>query len=147
MTAHTLKEWLEIQTCNRDHLIYAALASWVLNDFENDPKRFTIKNVIDQLERTDCAATFAPSGLIYNHEVAEKAALWRDEIDDAVAEYHEQCGENPQPSSSGRTKGDAPLTIVFLVWFAVEWVARDMARIIEGNAEDGTITENIAEAA
>ncbi len=145
MTTHTIKEWLEIQTENKDHLIYGALAAWLLGDFENEPERFTVKEIVDALERVDCAATFAPSGLIYNHEVAEKAALWWDEIDTAISEYHEETGENPHPSNKHVKNG--PITIVFLVWFAVEWIARDMANCIQGNVEDGTITENIAEAA
>lgn len=136
MTTLTLKEWLEDQI-NGDNAIRGAIAEWVLDSFEYEGDRFTIKNVAEHLERIDCAGCNAPAGLIYNHDIAAKIPLWHAEIDETLYDYQEATGEQPKPR-------DGALTLGWLVWFAVEWVANDMARLIEGNAEDGTITENPA---
>lgn len=137
MTKVTTKEWLEFQK-NDANGIKAAIAEWALDAFEHDAEGFTLKNVISHLETTNCAGCHAPSGLIYNHEIARKAADWYVEIDDAIDAYRDATGENPSPWNGA-------LSLGWLVWFAVEWEAQEMARLIESNCEDGTITEKRVE--
>jgi hypothetical protein len=131
-TTHTIKEWLEAQTENYGQGdIWQVVAQWTLDAFEYESE-WSVKDVIQHLETTDCAACHAPAGLIYNGDIAAKAAEWYSDIDDAIAAYHDETGDMPKPHNGA-------ITIGFLVWFAVEWVAHDMARLIEGNTEDGTI--------
>lgn len=66
MTKLTIKEWLE----NQEGLIDQALAEWCVDTFDYDRENFTVKNVIEQLQRIDCAGCSAPAGLIYNYESA-----------------------------------------------------------------------------
>lgn len=111
---------------NAGNISYAIL-EWARDAFEND-EGASARDVLRHLETIDCAGCHAPRGLIYNRDVADKAALWWDEIDEALAQYHEETGEHPRPR-------DAAITIGWLVWFAVEWVGHDAARFLESRME------------
>ena len=68
------------------------------------------------LESTNCASCHAPSGLIYNRDIAAKFADWWDDIDDTLAAYRDATDESFAPETCGA-----------LVWFAVEWRAQEWA--------------------
>ena len=121
MTA--LAEWREM----RGGDIADTILGWTINTFENEPDP-TARDVLRHLEMTDCAACHAPGGLIYNHHIARKLEAWWPEIDDAIAEYHDATGENPRPR-------DGALTLGWLVWFAVEWMAHDAAAFLSNRME------------
>jgi cytochrome c553 len=107
--------------------IACAVLEWVRDAFEHD-EGASARDVLRYLETIDCAGCHAPQGLIYNHDIAAKAALWWDEIDEALADYHEGTSEHPAPRHGS-------ITIGWLVWFAVEWVGHDAARFLESRME------------
>ena len=80
--------------------------------------------VVWSLETVDCAACHAPGGLIYNQDIANKYAAWWEYIDEAMDSYQGDTGERFAPETTGQ-----------LVWFAVEWVAQDMACFLRSHAE------------
>ena len=118
-----LNEWQEIKPGHISH----AILQWTRDAFENDESA-SARDVLRHLETIDCAACHAPQGLIYNQHIADKAALWWDEIDETLAQYHEETGEHPKPR-------DGSITIGWLVWFAVEWIGHDAARYLESRVE------------
>lgn len=118
-----LNEWHER---NAGNISYAIL-QWTQDAFEHD-ERATAQDVLRHLETIDCAGCHAPQGLIYNKDIADKVPLWWDEIDEAVAQYHEETGEHATPR-------DGAVTIGWLVWFAVEWIGHDAARFLEDKME------------
>ena len=118
-----LTQWHD---CNAGNISYAIL-EWARDAFEHD-EGASARDVLRHLETIDCAACHAPQGLIYNQQVADKAALWWDEINEALAQYQEETGEHPMPRYGS-------ITIGWLVWFAVEWVGHDAARYLENKLE------------
>jgi hypothetical protein len=118
-----LNEWQEIKPGHISH----AILQWTRDAFEHD-EGATARDVLRHLEMIDCAGCHAPQGLIYNQEVADKVALWWDEIDEAMAHYYEEIDDHALPIRG-------PITIVWMVWFAVEWVGRDAARYLESRME------------
>ena len=118
-----LAEWHERNAGNISH----AILQWTRDAFEHDASA-TAQDVLRHLESLNCAGCHAPRGLIYNQDIADKVALWWDEIDEAMAHYFEETGEHPAPR-------DGSVTIGWLVWFAVEWVGHDAARLLESNME------------
>lgn len=107
--------------------ICAALVEWTKDAFQYEPEA-TVDDVIRHLETTDCAATHAPPGLIYNSDLWVKAAAWANDIDAALYEYREATGENYQPRDN--------LTVGGLVWFAVEWFAHELASRLENHKDE-----------
>lgn len=98
-----------------------AIAEWVGSSFQYEPEEHvTPAAIVRHLEMTDCSACHAPAGLIYNHDIAARAAAWWDDIDCAVDAYWQETGQQPAPQHGA-------LTIGFLVWFAVEWMAQEAA--------------------
>lgn len=124
---HVLAEWHER---NAGNISYAIL-QWTRDAFEHDASA-TAQDVLRHLESLNCAGCHAPQGLIYNQDIADKVALWWDEIDAALADHYEQTGQNPQPK--GRD-AEGALTIGWLVWFAVEWVGYDAASFLSHKME------------
>ena len=118
-----LREWHNA----RPGEIGAAILGWTDDSFSGWTDA-TARDVLRHLEMTDCAACHAPGGLIYNHHIARKLEAWWPEIDDAIAEYHDATGENPRPR-------DGALTLGWLVWFAVEWMAHDAAAFLSNRME------------
>lgn len=118
-----LNEWHER---NPGEIPYAIL-QWTRDAFEHD-ERATAQDVLRHLDMIDCAGCHAPQGLIYTKDIADKVPLWWDEIDEAMAQYFEDMGEAPAPIRG-------PITIGWMVWFAVEWIGRDAARFLEGRME------------
>lgn len=118
-----LNDWHD---SNAGNISYAIL-EWARDAFEHD-EGASARDVLRHMETIDCAACHAPHGLIYNQQVADKAALWWDEIDEALAQYREETGEHPAPRHGS-------ITIGWLVWFAVEWVGHDAARFLENKLE------------
>lgn len=105
------REHLESVRNTSGNGIKSALAEWALNyDYAG------FASVVEALEGCDYGACFAPSGLIYNHDLAEKVQEWWVEINDALDAYEDATGERYGVSSIGQ-----------LVWFAVEWTASEMA--------------------
>ncbi len=117
-----------IRAIDPDNAIYSAIADWVADSFQHESS-YTLADIIRHLETTDCSACHAPHGLIYNVDIAQKAAAWWNDIDAAAADYLEATGESPAP------RNGEPLTIGFLVWFAVEWFAHNAAQALSMNAE------------
>ena len=111
---------------NPGEISYAIL-EWTRDYFDND-KDATARDILHHLETIDCAGCHAPHGLIYNHEIADKVPLWWSDINEAIAEYHDETGEHPAPR-------DGSITIGWLVWFAVEWVGHNAARYLESQME------------
>lgn len=120
---HVLAEWHERNAGNISH----AILQWTRDAFEHD-EGATAQDVLRHLEMIDCAGCHAPQGLIYNQDIADKVPLWWDEIDEAVAQYHEETGEHPAPRHGS-------ITIGWLVWFAVEWISHAAARFLEHKME------------
>ena len=118
-----LTEWQDLNAGNISH----AILQWTRDAFEHD-EGATARDVLRHLEMIDCAGCHAPQGLIYNQQVADKVALWWDEIDEAMSHYFEETGEHARPR-------DGSITIGWLVWFAVEWVGHDAARYLESRME------------
>jgi cytochrome c553 len=118
-----LREWEEAQPGN----IRTAIVEWTVDAFRHEPNA-TARDVLHHLETTDCGACHAPHGLIYNRDISPKLDLWRLEINEAVAEYHDATGENPRPR-------DGALTLEWFVWFAVEWTAQDAAAFLSNRME------------
>ena len=118
-----LAEWHERNPGNISH----AILQWTRDYFDNDATA-TARDVLRHLEMIDCAGCHAPQGLIYNQNIADKIPTWWDEIDEAMAHYHEETGEHARPR-------DGSITIGWLVWFAVEWVGYDAARYLESRME------------
>lgn len=106
------------------HAIKATLAEWTLDYYECE-EEVTWKDVHWHLEMTNCAAGHAPPGLIYNCIIANKARDWREEIDEALEEWYTNTGERFGPETVGH-----------LVWFAVEWFAREVALGLEGECRE-----------
>lgn len=106
-------------------LIDVALIDWACegSDYGAETGEDMLRNVIRRLEETDCAGCAAPAGLIYNGDLYDKAAIWGAEIDDALADYEDETGEQPKPRDGSPTIGS-------LVWFAVEWHAHRLASLI-----------------
>jgi hypothetical protein len=107
--------------------IARAVLEWVRDAFEHD-EGASARDVLRHLETIDCAGCHAPSGLIYNQDIAGKVGEWWDAIDEALWHYHEETGEHPMPRHGS-------ITIGWLVWFAVEWVGHDAARHLENKLE------------
>jgi mono/diheme cytochrome c family protein len=110
------------------HNIAAAVVGWVQDTFaEWDGSTYNASapvakaDILRHLETIDCAACHAPAGLIYNRDIWAKVPEWADEIDQALWEYQDATGE---PYTA---PGDGTLTVGVLVWFAVEWVAGEIA--------------------
>lgn len=104
------------------------LLEWAFDSTIHEDGGCNPKTIVEVLQRTDCAACYAPSGLIYNHEIAGRVSYWWDEIDDALDAYHDEVGEN-----WGAHNG--AVTIGSLVWFAVEWRSQHLASLISSIAE------------
>lgn len=105
-----------------------AIVEWTRDSFEGWDSG-TAKDVLRHLEMTDCAACHAPRGLIYTRDIMRKAADWWPDIDEALAAYHDETGEHPRPR-------DGALTMGWLVWFAVEWIAHEAATFLACRMED-----------
>ena len=118
-----LTEWQDLKAGKISH----AILEWTRDAFEHDASAIA-RDVLRHLESINCRACHAPRGLIYNHDLAVKAALWSDEIDEALADYHEETGEHPAPR-------DGSIAIGWLVWFAVEGAGLDAARFLEDKME------------
>ncbi|PXA70411.1 hypothetical protein DMC25_27055 [Caulobacter sp. D4A] len=109
------------------HGIRAALLDWALEDaaYEANDLGDALGAVQRRLETVDCAACAAPSGLIYDADLARRVPEWRTEIDEALTDYHDAVGQRPVIESVGG-----------LVWFAVEWNASEMASILDRTRAD-----------
>lgn len=75
--------------------------------------------IADTLDAIDCAGASAPSGLIYNADLAREAAAHWYEIDTALDEYREETGQDFAPRHG--------LTVGVLVWFAYDWMAHRLS--------------------
>lgn len=118
-----LGEWKDAQPGH----IRDAIVEWTIDSFSGWDDS-TARDVLRHLEMTDCAACHAPGGLIYCRDISPKLDLWRFEINEAIAEYHDATGESPRPR-------DGALTLGWLVWFAVEWTAQDAAAFLSSRME------------
>lgn len=112
----------------RGHKIAAAIGEWTQDTFAEweanayKPATPVAKaDILRHLETIDCAACHAPAGLIYNRDIWAKVPEWADEIDQALWEYQDAMGEPYKAPGAGE------LTVGTLVWFAVEWVAHEIA--------------------
>lgn len=133
-TIETLRAWFiastNSETFNADTgTLDMSLLAWAFDSTEFETNGCTPETLVDCLERIDCAGCNAPSGLIYNHDIAAKASDWWNEIDSALWDYQDATGEK----YSGRD--DVPLTVGDLVWFAVEWRANELASLIRSIAD------------
>jgi hypothetical protein len=132
LITHTLRDWLKAQGNDREDTneLKAMVAEWALDAMEDNS--YKAKDVIRHLETVDCAACHAPSGLIYNVDLADKLKLHWDDVNDAVEEYHDATGEWWHPGLMADAPRGAAFNVLSYVWFAVEWYAQDLARLIEG---------------
>ena len=101
------------------------LIEWALDHLDDD-----IETAFDAAERItgtlrsiNCSGCFAPSGLIYNHDLGREAGEHWAEIDDALEDYQDSMGTPWQPQSG--------LSVGQLVWFAYEWNAHRLADLME----------------
>lgn len=96
--------------------IVEALLDWAFDGDES----LTLEQCIEwNLETCSCSGCHAPSGLIYNHDIASKFQDWWDDIDDALEGYREATGDSYIVETCGS-----------LVWFAVEWYAHEVASLL-----------------
>lgn len=111
-----------------DH-IPAALEEWIIDgdlryNCENaESFALVAKEIIRQLDTIDCAAAHAPSGLIYNHDLAEKLGEWAFDIRAALEGHEEATGESWSYTQMPHGGG----TFFSYVWFAVEWWSNELA--------------------
>ena len=106
--------------------IDAALIAWAFEGCDYDAANHgeALDNAVRTLEQTNCSGCSAPSGLIYNSDLAVKLGEWAFEIDAALDEYRDNMGESYKPES-----------VFSLVWFAVEYRAHDLASLFESERE------------
>lgn len=107
--------------------IMLALVEWTHNTFRHWEDA-TVDDVILHLYRTDCSATHAPPGLIFNRDLWKLACRWAPEIDAALYDYEETVGEAWKPQGS--------LTVGYLVWFAVEYWAHNLGARLDDHKEE-----------
>ncbi len=103
------------------------IAGWTCTHFVFDAE-IGLDALIEHLQRIDCSTGHCPHGLMYNTDICSRLPSWSHSIDEALEEYREATGENWSP-------GDGCLTIGSLVWFAVEWVANEIANEIYSTDE------------
>lgn len=118
-----LGQWRDRLDNGEGRDIATAIVDWTRDAFAHE-KGATAKDVLRHLETTDCAATHAPRGLIYNYDIAAKVPEWYSGIDAALYAYQDETGENWAPR-------DGAVTVGSLVWFAVEWFAHDAASALQ----------------
>lgn len=77
----------------------------------------SVGQIVSQLEMASCSVG-SWGGMIYTRDIESRLAdpQWVDDIDEALADYRDNTGENPDLSSLSE-----------MVTFAVDWVASNLA--------------------
>lgn len=106
----------------RPQSIVERLGDWAFCEAES------VDDAIRELESIDCAGCHSPAPITYHEMAAEVGRHW-DEIDLASDAYREATGEAwaPEPGQNFLTH----------LWFAYEWLARDLACRIRTEAAGG----------
>lgn len=100
-----------------------AIESFIWDQIDQPHCWQSISDIISTLESASCSAG-SWSGMIYTRDILDHLAdpQWVQDIEDAVADYADQVGEQPtfDPYDSG-------FSFSAVVTFAVDWIAQNLA--------------------
>lgn len=101
------------------------LIEWALDNLDEDTETAVdaAERITGTLRSINCSGCFAPSGLIYNHDLGREAGEHWAEIDDALEDYEDSTWTPWHPQSG--------LSVSQLVWFTYEWDAHRLAALME----------------
>lgn len=113
MTDNAFKEAVDLINDKwPQHEIMQSIAEWIESWGTG-----TREDVYRTMETFSASSGVFP-GVTFTHDVRNKLGTWMEEINEAIADYISEVGEHPTPPN-GR-----PMTLEWLVWFALEWGMR-----------------------